>query len=72
MYDKDNKSLENPLLLHAGIIAEEVVEPLPPALVALSKRLVRWANMNVLLLVCTAHPVGGALATSRRGIHQPL
>ncbi len=26
----------------AGIIPEEVVEPLPPVLVALAKRLVRW------------------------------
>lgn len=35
-YAKDSQG-RNP-----GIIAEEVVEPLPPALLALSKRLVRW------------------------------
>ena len=53
-----------PLLLPAGIIAEEVVEPLPPALVALSRRLVRWADAVVLLAVCTAHSAGGAFAAS--------
>ena len=40
-------SARDPLLLPAGIIAEEVVEPLPPALVALSRRLVRWADTDV-------------------------
>ena len=58
VYIDTTKHVMNPLLLPAGIIAEEVVEPLPPALVALSRRLVRWADADVLLVICVAHAAG--------------